>query len=262
MLAIYHRTAAILWRTWTTNDDYSHGPLVPLVSLAIAWSARDRIGTLPLRADARGLALVMIASALQIAGMRSDVFALQGYSLVAMLFGLSWTFLGAPRTRALAFPLGYLVFMLTFPPVVMNQIGYALKEITVQISTRVAEALGAQLQRTGMTLYLATGEMRIENPCSGLRSLLALLATTTAFAYFQPGAWWRRVALVLAGVPIAVAGNALRITALILVGHYAGVNRVTGTLHTGLGYVVYGVALAALFGMRWLLTPRPAADES
>ena len=103
----------------------------------------------------------------------------------------------------------------------------------------------------------------IKNPCSGLRSLLALLATAAAFAWFQPGGVWRRLGLLLSGVPIAVAGNALRITALILVAHYGSVRLATGRFHDWSGYFVYAGALAALFGMRTLLTPRrpPAPQE-
>ena len=75
---------------------------------------------------------------------------------------------------------------------------------------------------------LAGGELRIENPCSGLRSLLALLATGALFASLQPAGWWRRVLLVLLAVPIAMAGNALRITLLVLVAHYVGVKQARG----------------------------------
>jgi exosortase len=148
--------------------------------------------------------------------------------------------------------------MLTFPPYLMNTVSYGLKEITMRLSTTTAEGLGAQFQRNGMTLYLASGELRIENPCSGLRSLLALLATAAAFAWFQPGAWWRKAALFLAGVPIAVLGNAVRITLLIVVGHYTSVAQVSGKLHDWSGYVIYAAALGVLLLMRRLLTPRVA----
>jgi exosortase len=258
LVAVYHRTAATLWHAWTHNDDYSHGPLVPVVSIVIAWAGRRRLAALPRDQDARGLGLVALACGLQVLGIRSDVFALQGWSMVVMAFGFALTFLGAARARALAFPIGYLAFMLTFPPFVMNTLSYGLKEITMRLSAGAAEALGAQLRRSGMAFYLTGGELRIENPCSGLRSLLALLATAAAFAWFQPGAWWRRLALFLSGVPIAVAGNALRITLLILVAHYGSVRQATGRFHDWSGYFVYAAALGALFGMRALLAPRGA----
>ena len=256
LAAVYFRVAAELWTVWTTNDNYSHGPLVPLVALALAWRRRRDLAAAPLAPDARGLVLVAAACAMLVLGMRSDVFALQEYSLVVMLFGLALVTVGARATRVLAFPIGSLAFMLTFPPILMNTLSYALKEITVRLSTRAAEALGVTLQRSGMTLYLQSGELRVENPCSGLRSLLALLATGAVFAHLQAGGWWRRLALLVAAVPIAMLANAVRITLVILVGHYVGVKQATGAFHDWTGILLYAIALAGLLLVRAALTPR------
>lgn len=258
----YFRTLAGLWETWTTNDNYSHGPVVPLVSAALIWGRRRRLAALPVRGHWAGLALVALAAAVHVAGIRSDIFSLQGWSLVLMLFGLSLALLGPAWTRALVFPLAFLGFMLTFPPVIVNQLSFALKEVTVRISTRVAEALGASLLRDGMTLYLDSGELRIENPCSGLRSLLALLATGALFGALQRGAWWRRGLLFALAVPMAMAANALRITLLILVGQYAGVAHAGGWVHDVSGYLLYAVALAGLLTARALLDPERRAKSS
>lgn len=257
--ALYRHVLPELWTTWATNDNYSHGPLVPLVSLALGWRRRRLLASRPFAPDGRGLWLVALACAALVMGIRADVFALEGWSIVLLLYGLSLTFLGTWHTRVLAFPIGYLGFMLTFPPILMNQISYALKEITVRLSTRLAENAGVTLQRSGMTIYLQGGELRMENPCSGLRSLLALLATGAVFAYLQPGGWARRLLLVLAAVPIAMAGNAVRITLLIVIGHYVGVKQATGAFHDWSGYLIYAVALAGLFSVRQLLMP-PARE--
>jgi exosortase len=253
---VYHRTAAGLWTLWTTNDNYSHGPLVPLVSLALVASRRERLRMLPRTGDGRGLALVALACALQVLGARADVFTLQGWSFVVMLFGLALALLGGPLTRVLAFPIAYLVFMLTFPPFVMNGLSFALKEVAVRTAAHAAEALGVTLQRSGMTLWLAGGALEIENPCSGLRSLLAMLATGVLFASLLPAGWWRRVLLVLLAVPMAMAGNALRITLLVLMAHYVGIKQALGTFHDVSGYLTYGLSLVGLLAAWALLQPR------
>jgi exosortase len=256
---IYHRTAAGLWTLWTTNDNYSHGPLVPLVSLALAVSRRERLRALPRAGDGRGLALVALACALQTLAVRADVFTLQGWSLVLMLYGLALALLGGPLTRALAFPFGYLVFMLTFPPFVMNGLSFALKEVAVQVAARASEALGVTLQRSGMTLWLAGGALEVENPCSGLRSLLAMLATGVLFASRLPAGWGRRALLVAVAVPMAIAGNALRITLLVLMAHYVGIRQALGTFHDVSGYLTYGLSLAGLLAVWALLRRRGPA---
>lgn len=252
----WHRSFAMLWSTWSTNDNYSHGPLVPATSLALVWLRRDALAALPVRPDSRGLWLVALGCAMQVVGTRGDVFALQGWALLPLLFGLSLTFLGGALTRALAFPIGYLGFMLTFPPVVMNTLSFALKEVSVRGAVAGAHLLGVALERDGMSLHLRTGILQVENPCSGLRSLLALLATGTLFAYFQPGGGWRRLAILLAVPPIAILGNAARLLLVVVAAERRGVVWASGAFHDATGYVVYAVALGALLGLRALLTPR------
>lgn len=259
--AIYHRVGAELWRTWNTNENYSHGPLVPLIAAALVWMRREHLAGVPWKGDARGLLLVGAGCGMHVLGVRADLFMLQSWSLIVLLFGLSLAFLGGTLTRRLAFPLGYLVFMMTFPPVVMNQLSYGLKEIAVRAATLGAEWLGVPLQRDGMSLHLATGELRVENPCSGLRSLLALVATGTLFAYFQPGGVGRRAAMLLASVPIAMFGNAVRLLLLILAAHYRDVAWATGAFHDASGYLLYAVALAAMLIVRAALLPRQAAPR-
>jgi len=253
---IYAGVLRELWTKWTTNDNYSHGPLVPAVAALLVVARRRRLAALPIRGSWLGLPLIASGCALEIAGLRADVFTLQGWSLIVVLFGVVLTLFGREWTRALAFPLGFLVFMLTFPPLIVNQLSFALKEVTVRFAQRAAEGLGATLLRDGMTIYLAGGELRVENPCSGLRSLLALLATGALFAGLQHGGGWRRLVLFLTAVPVAMVANAIRITALILVGHYVGVPAAGGLVHDVSGYVLYGIALVALLGVRRLLTPR------
>ena len=256
----WHRTLAMLWETWSTNDNYSHGPLIPATSLVLVWLRLDRLRALAVRPDARGLALVALGCAMQVLGVRADVFALQCWALIPLLFGLSLAFLGVAVTHMLAFPILYLGFMLTFPPVVMNTLSFALKEVSVSASVAVAQVLGVALERDGMSIHLASGELRVENPCSGLRSLLALLATGTLFAYFQKGGGWRRAMVLLAATPIALLGNVARLVLVILAAERRGVVWASGTFHDLTGYVVYAVALAALLGLRKLLTPKAAGE--
>ena len=136
----HHGTFRELWRVWETNDNYSHGPLVPIASAILIWMRRDKLRALPLQPHAAGIAVVALGCALQVLGLRADVFALQGWSIVVLVFGLSLTFFGTAWTRVLLFPLAFLGFMLTFPPGFVNQLSFALKEVTVRLSTTLAEA--------------------------------------------------------------------------------------------------------------------------
>lgn len=257
----HHRTFSGLWGIWSTNDNYSHGPLVPLTAAVLVVMRWRKFQALPVSSDARGLVLIALACFLQVVGIRADLFALQCWSVLPLLFGGCLTFLGRARTHMLTFPIAYLAFMLTFPPVVMNQLSYSLKEFAMAGATHGAEWLGVTLHRADMSIHLASGELRVENPCSGLRSLLALLATATMFAYFQPGGLGRRAVMMLGAIPIAILGNAARLLLLIVAAHYRSVEWATGAFHDVTGYVMYAVALTALLSLRSMLSP-PRAEVS
>lgn len=253
---VHHRTFVALWQTWQSNENYSHGPLVPLVSLFLVWDRRERLRAAPLAPDPRGLALTASACVMHVLGVRADVFALQCWSLLPLLLGLAITFLGTRHARMLVFPVLYLGFMLVFPPVVMNRLSFQLKEIALHAATALAPWFGADLSVSGMSIFVGGGELRVEDPCSGLRSLLALIATGTLFAYLQPGGGWRRAAVLLATVPIAVGSNILRLLALIVAADARGVVWAAGAFHDVMGYVLYAIALLILVGIRSLLSPR------
>ena len=258
---VYHRTLVTLWDTWMTNDNYSHGFLVPIVSLALIVHDRAALRATPRVPDARGLLLVALGCLVQILGVRADLFALQGWSMLAVLFGIALTFGGGALTKRLAFPIAYLAFMLTFPPLLVNQLSFALKEIAVAISTRMADLFGVLYQRNGMTLYLASGDLRIEHPCSGLRSLLALLALGTLLAARTRASLPRKLVLFACAIPIAIAVNAIRLTLLIVIAHYFGVKAVDGAVHDTSGYLLYALALVLLLGVQRLLAPHRAEPQ-
>jgi hypothetical protein len=95
---VHHGTFAQLWRIWETNDNYSHGPLVPIASAVLIWMRRDRLRTIAVKPYMAGIGVVALGCALQILGLRADVFALQGWSIVVLVFGFALTF-SALRSR-------------------------------------------------------------------------------------------------------------------------------------------------------------------
>jgi exosortase/archaeosortase family protein len=88
----------------------------------------------------------------------------------------------------------------------------------------------------------------IAAPCSGLRSLFALMALTAAYAYLNQRTWFRRALLFAMSVPIAVAGNVMRILSICLVAATASSEFATGFYHDHSGYVVFIAAIVMMVG--------------
>ena len=83
--------------------------------------------------------------------------------------------------------------------------------------------------------------------CSGLRSLLSLLALGTVYGYFSQDTVWKRWVLVILSVPIAIVANAFRVSGTGILAHYFGVEAAEGFYHTFEGWIVFVVAFVLLF---------------
>lgn len=246
LIPAYARTFAILARSWAHNPNYSHGFLIPPVCCALVFRLRRTLGEIPARGSWKGLCLVVPGAVLHVIGIRGDVAMFQAYSFILLLAGLVWTWFGWRVLRVLAFPLAFLLFMAPTFPVLVNQLSFRLKAVAAFGSVRLAQGLGVAVVRQGMDLFFPTGTLTIEGACSGLHSLIALMALGSLFAYLGEGPLWRRWVLFLLSVPVALAANIVRITSLCVYAAMTSTQQATGLFHTIGGFVLFGVALLAL----------------
>jgi exosortase A len=251
--AVYGRTFVTLWGTWLSNPNYSHGYLIPPVAAFVLWLERRRFAGAVGRGTPWGLAVVVVALAGHLLSIRAGVFMTQGYSFVLLLFGVSLLFFGGRATRAVWFGLGYLVFMLPMPPFLMNVVSFNLKLLAARAGSAIAAHLGIPLVRSGVTIHLPAGSLRIADPCSGLRSLIALVALGALYAYLMKGPTWKRVVLFASAVPLAVIANVVRISVLCAVANVWGVDTALGFFHDFSGLFLFLIAFAGLVVVRKVL---------
>ena len=262
VVLVYHETLVVLWRTWATNPNYSHGYLIPPVVAFLLWRDRRRYLTARGRGSPYGLVLIGLALLGHIVSIRAGVFMTQGYSLVLLLFGLSLFFHGGRATRTVWFPLGYLVLMLPMPPYMMNVIAFRLKVFAARAGSGIAVKLGIPLARSGMTIHIPAGSLRIADPCSGLRSLIALVALGALFAYLSRGKTWKRVVLFASAVPLAVLANVIRIAVVCVVANIWGIDAALGFFHDLSGLLLFMIAFVGLVTVRKLLRCETEGEET
>lgn len=253
-IAAYGGTLRMLWRVWMHNPNYSHGFLIPPVTLWLLWRQRRAIrAAWNERGSLYGMIVLAPALVLQILGLRGDVTTIQGASLILALGGTIWMLFGGAVMRRAAFPLAFLFFMIPTLPWFINVASFKLKLIAAQSAVAVSQAMGITVQREGVNMIFPGGALSVENACSGLRSLIALLALGALFAYLARGAVWKRVLLFVLALPIAVVANAVRITALCIYASVGSVQGAAGIFHDVGGYALFGVAFLLLVASRRVL---------
>lgn len=235
---------------------YSHGFLIPLLSAFVIWWNRDRLKTMTVVPSRAGL--WVLGGGLLLYGLGTSWFVnfASALSMLVVLAGLSLYLFGPAVTRALWFPLAYLLYMIPLPKISIIYITFWLKLLVASLAADIVDAAGIPVLLDGAYLTLPNGVIEIENACSGLRSLIALTALGAVYAYLTPLSTPGKWILLVASVPLAVAANLVRVVAMVLVSYYYGSRgRAFEWTDFTTGLLVFAVAFLGLYLVSKVLRP-------
>ena len=255
-LYAYHETFLWLIERYNNPDShYSHGYLIPFICGYLVWQQRNELAQQPRMSSPFGLGLIVLALLVHVASVWTHTFFTSGFSIMALAIGLCLYLYGTRITKLLAFPLGFLVFMFPLPMRVISAISFPLKMLVANLGTKIMEMSGMLIVREGAMIHLANASLSVGDPCSGIRSLIALMAMGALFAYLLRGSFARKFLVFLLAVPVAIATNVLRVCALIFVADKLGGQWASPEhwFHTVSGLAVFVISMAMLFGIMRLL---------
>ncbi|RKX26349.1 MAG: exosortase [Candidatus Zixiibacteriota bacterium] len=254
LVLVYLPTLYELVQDWYLDDNYSHGFLIPVVSVYLLWSARKELAEHTVSQSTAGLALVAAGLALFVLGSAAAEFFTTRFSFVVTLFGLSWYLFGTERIKRTWFAFFFLCFMIPIPYVIYFSIAFPMQLIASKITVGALNILGMEVVRQGNIIHLAGGcSLEVVDACSGIRSLIALLALGTLYAHFTQKGWPRQVLLFLATIPIAVVANVFRVFVTTLLASAVGLDVAEEPTHTLMGMSVFVVSFTCLFLFGWIL---------
>ena len=234
---------------WWNEDDYSHGFLIPLVSLFLVWIKKDELLAMPFNPARSGFLILGLSLAVYVTGSVGAEIFLQRLSLIGMIGGIVLTLLGWRILGAVAFPIGYLVTAVPLPGILFDTVAFPLQLIAAKIATSSMQGCGVPVLREGNIMHLATISLDVEEACSGIRSLLSLTALGVLYGYLTEDRWLFRSIIVLSVVPIAVAANVFRVTVTGFMAHYVSPQSAQGFFHGVGGMSIFVISLLLLFGV-------------
>ena len=265
-LGYVHSPSLFRWTldAYHPSGDYAasedaHGLIVPFVVLILFWIKRKELLSLPLRLWSPALALLSGALLLHIGGYMiqqprvSIVALLVGiYALMGLAWGPAWM-------RGSLFPFVLLIFCV--PIGAYGQvITTPLRHLVASIVTGIAHlGLSPDLVREGTMLMNAnrTFSYDIAPACSGIRSLVSLLALTAIFGFVSFPSGWKRWLIVLAAIPLAVIGNVVRITFAVMIAELLG-QKAGIAVEQNAGLVTFAIAILAIVLLEKWLRQRPS----
>lgn len=281
---LYWSVAQKLGHDWWTDENYSHGLLIPFIIGYILWAGRERLSRVPEHySSVWAWAMIGFALIMLWAGTAGAELYMQRLSLVVMLAGIAVYFRGFRLLRLTLVPLALLVLAIPIPAIIFNKIAFPLQLFASRCAVWTMQLFDIPVLRQGNVIELMplgsheTKRLEVVEACSGIRSLMTLVTLAVVFAYFTGpkggsmegenatkgrarfGGWlksyhfWRTLIIIAASVPIAILTNALRVSGTGVLAHYYGTRVADGFFHSFSGWVIYILALALLFAFAWVL---------
>jgi len=249
---------------WVSDPQYSHAYLVPVFSVYLLWRARKDA---PQEADGPawwGVAFLLGAVLLRLAGAIFGYAWLQAYSLIPVLWGTALLLGGWPAFRWSCWPSAFLFFMIPLPFRIEILLSQPLQRLATSLSVYALQALGWPAFQEGNVIVLNAHRIGVVTACNGLGMLILFFALAAGVATLLQRPWIDRVVVVLSAAPIAIFSNVIRIVVTTML--YDAVGTYWGDLlfHDLAGWIMMPIALGLLWlellALSWLFVPAPIED--
>lgn len=241
---------------WADDPNYAHGFFVPIMSAWLAWRRRDRFEAAPRSPSAMGILVVLAGAALYLAGVLAAELFTTRVSLVIVIAGLVLALEGSARLRVMAFPVGFLLFMIPLPYVIYYRLTFPLQLVSSRVAAGLLTAAGLPVVREGNVLHLEGYSLEVVTACSGLRSIMTLGTIGVFLTSLIPLSRKSLVGYLALIIPVAMGANVLRLALTAGIAAVAGPGAAESFLHELSGLVLFVSGVVALFifawGLRWV----------
>jgi exosortase len=229
-------------------EDMSFGWMVPVFSLYVLWTERGELRRSALAPSFAGLLACLPCAAIAFFGARGLQVRFEQLGFIGLCIAVPWAFFGRRTAKCFVFPALFLLFTIPMSSY-LDLVTVHLRLVASGTAIAVMRGLGFEVVQRGTAIY-STGAhpfaIDVAAPCSGLRSIFALMTLTAAYAWFSQTTWPRRAVLFACSVPLAVLGNVVRVMSICLVAAWANPKFALGFYHDYSGYVVFVVAISLM----------------
>jgi exosortase D (VPLPA-CTERM-specific) len=252
-IAAYYTPLRAMVNVWATNDDYSYGFLIPVISVYLFWDMRHKVRGLAFRPSWSVLPFLSIFILISIYGILGSSGNISRPA-IPIVFMLLFAFIfGIEAFKRFVLPLGFLIFMVPLPAFLDRTIGVFLKSVSSQLGGGFIRLSGMSVYVSGNVIDLGVTQLQVVDACSGLRFIFPLLALGILYAYFFEKVRWKQVFCIFATVPIAIFTNGLRIAITGVLTHNIGPEVAEGFFHDFSGWAIFMLSALFLFVMGRLL---------
>lgn len=252
LLSLYTPVYSELWLTLWQIESNSHAPLIALIVCGL-FLQRSKMNRPLNPSPFYGIPLLLAGLILVFLGYSLDIPFLSMASQIPVIAGILLTFQGPTGVKNAAFPLFFLCFMLPIPGFVFDALTSSLKESLSAITVQFLYWANYPIAQRGVIVLIGQYQLLIADACSGLHTLLSLIALGVLFVYFSSSNKITKALLLLSIIPVALFSNLLRVILLTLITFHFGDNA-GREWHELSGIALFIVSGLLLFGIEKLLS--------
>lgn len=235
-----HSALAWLYKAWNGETDYEHGLIFPFLIAGLITFRLKQLRAAVTGGHWLGLVVILVGALFYAAAYRTLQPRVAVGALPILLWGAALFLWGWQVAKLLAFPLFF--FWLAIPLPSFQQATTGLQHLATALAHHGSSLCGVETLVKGTQIEPVTGDWKplsIAGGCSGIRSLMALLMISAAWAYIAKISLWKKGLLFFAAVPLAIIGNALRITSIFVIAEYGDAKWARETWHDWSGLLLF-----------------------
>lgn len=243
---------------WMRDDNYSHGFFIVPISIWLMYRKRHDI-IFPATPSKAGWVVFGLGCLGLVLGVAASEFFTTRVSMVIILTGLALYYLGWANFRKVWFSFAFLLFMIPIPAVIYNAATFPMQLFASKTTSVLLNTLGVPAVRKGNVIQLPNYALEVLEACSGLRSLVTLMALGALYGFLTLPGKVRPLILFAATIPIAIVTNIFRIFVTAIAAYAISTSFAEDFLHEISGILVFVTALilTLILGgiLRWQRKP-------
>ena len=236
------------WEYTRPESYYAHAPLIPAMAAFMLWHQRARLAAVDKQPWLPAILVVALSVALLVISVKGDMRSVESISFLLTAWGGVLLALGPKFFKAAYFPLLFLVLMAPMPAPLLNDSTLHLQMWSTQLASRILDLTGFANTQIGNRIHIDNFTFDVDVPCSGFKTLLALLTFNAFLAYMLDGSLFRRVLLFILCSPLALLINGVRIALIGMVGECFG-TPAAHVFHDYSGIIVLMLGFVLLFSV-------------
>ncbi len=256
LLLLFWQTAWSMVFVWWRSATFNHGFLIPLIVGWLVWNRRSYLLQVLPRPSPWGLAGMVAAGLVWVAGWAGDVQVVQQFALIFMLQTSVIAVLGLTVARILLFPLFYLIFCVPFG----EELVAPMQDFTAAFVVKGIELFGIPVFSDGVFISIPTGNFEVAEACSGVRFMIAMLALGVLFANLSFESWRRRLMVLLFVIIVPVIANGFRAFGIVMIAHLSKMEYATGVDHLIYGWFFFAAVMLILIVIGLRFSDRKPTD--